>query len=546
MAILFLGISCARRDSISIETALLRADTLMNARPDSALHILQQVHIPDRLAPDLHAAWRLLTVQALYKNDILQNDSLVNLVIDYYTSTQDMHALAKAYHYRGCIEKERRQPISAQQNLLQSIRLASEAGDEQMKLRSSYMLAYLYSDMRLPEKSDSMYRITERMAIEQQDTIFRIEALQHQGIIYRDYKQYELAEKYLLQAEQLSGLFADQALQKETAVQLSTLYSRIHDGSKALHYARRALEAEQDTTLYPNIYVRIGDAYYQLRNYDSVDYYMTKALLSPQHHIKVGAYMRLAKAAKARNDFVTATEMERLSRVYTDSMHIANSTTPLEHSLSYSSKPSTYSSRLYGWNNHYLWIFLALCAIVAIGILIRRRRQLLHHTYIEKEATIPILPEEDKIEVVSMQGLNILQAELKQSVCYMHMQDCIQYYKARNKSNDSVTNEDKASFYEMVNNVFPNHMNRLISAYPSLSHHDIYFCYLHLTGLSATDIGALLNRTRSFVYKKRTILLTKKMYRKKNDSFMNAILFPENLFYKNSTKIPQAFRILLK
>ena len=72
-------VSCIDRqtDASSLLPELQLAEELMFADTDSALHILQQMPVPDRRDHLQHATWALLMAEALYKTDVRQNDSKV-------------------------------------------------------------------------------------------------------------------------------------------------------------------------------------------------------------------------------------------------------------------------------------------------------------------------------------------------------------------------------------------------------------------------------------------------------------------------------------
>lgn len=72
-------VSCIDRqaDNSPLLPELQRAEELMFSDTDSALHILQQMPMPDKRDRLQHATWALLMAEALYKTDVRQNDSKV-------------------------------------------------------------------------------------------------------------------------------------------------------------------------------------------------------------------------------------------------------------------------------------------------------------------------------------------------------------------------------------------------------------------------------------------------------------------------------------
>lgn len=66
-------------------TKINTAEQLMETAPDSALHILKQIHRTELIGTSNRALYALLMSQALDKNDIkVESDSLIRVATDYY------------------------------------------------------------------------------------------------------------------------------------------------------------------------------------------------------------------------------------------------------------------------------------------------------------------------------------------------------------------------------------------------------------------------------------------------------------------------------
>ena len=92
--------SCTQHETNDI---LSKAERCMEAYPDSALSLLNQIPHPDRLYGKLCADYALLLTQARDKNylDSLQSDSLIKLAVDYYQDSDDNVKAGKALLYYG-------------------------------------------------------------------------------------------------------------------------------------------------------------------------------------------------------------------------------------------------------------------------------------------------------------------------------------------------------------------------------------------------------------------------------------------------------------
>ena len=97
--LVFLCHSC-RREIASVYPALLSADSMMWSNPDSALLVLEQIPDSRELRGEERALYALLLTQARYKSCVLlENDSLIQIAVDYYDGGRKQERLAQAYFY---------------------------------------------------------------------------------------------------------------------------------------------------------------------------------------------------------------------------------------------------------------------------------------------------------------------------------------------------------------------------------------------------------------------------------------------------------------
>ena len=80
------------------------AESLMNARPDSALAVLESIPASDIKGKETSARYALLMSQALDKNYIDTTDfKVLQPAIDYYPDNGTPDEKLKTYYYQGCI-----------------------------------------------------------------------------------------------------------------------------------------------------------------------------------------------------------------------------------------------------------------------------------------------------------------------------------------------------------------------------------------------------------------------------------------------------------
>ena len=88
--ILFLSCTKNNNDvSSALLPELVQAEEIMYESPDSALHILQTMSIPQPSDKLQYASWALFMTQAKYKLYMNQSDSLINVAYDFFIHRKD-------------------------------------------------------------------------------------------------------------------------------------------------------------------------------------------------------------------------------------------------------------------------------------------------------------------------------------------------------------------------------------------------------------------------------------------------------------------------
>mgnify|MGYP001368963159 CR=1 FL=1 len=85
----------------------------------------------------------LAATQAKYKNYVsLENDSLIQVAVDYFEKNSDRERLAKSYFYSGCVHREQEDISTAINLYLKSLRTMPQGGD-------SAFLSMVYNDLEI-------------------------------------------------------------------------------------------------------------------------------------------------------------------------------------------------------------------------------------------------------------------------------------------------------------------------------------------------------------------------------------------------------------
>ena len=126
----------------STREALARADSIMVAAPDSALAILDALDPATLNSDGKMARYALLHTQAAHKAYLpIDNDSLIGLAVDYYTSSGDEVSLIKSLYYQGVTYSTLGNYEKAVKSAMHSRELARSIHADEWHARSSELLA---------------------------------------------------------------------------------------------------------------------------------------------------------------------------------------------------------------------------------------------------------------------------------------------------------------------------------------------------------------------------------------------------------------------
>ena len=105
LLLLFCGLLYNCTKPYSTYSELKYVESIIEEHPDSAMVLLSEMQ-PDQMDnTEMVVSYHLLLSMCKYKlYEPISNDSLINLCVDYYTASSDLHHLAIAYYYKGVID----------------------------------------------------------------------------------------------------------------------------------------------------------------------------------------------------------------------------------------------------------------------------------------------------------------------------------------------------------------------------------------------------------------------------------------------------------
>ena len=544
LAILILAycilVACTRT---SPNAQLVQADSLMQKFPDSALRFLQKIRPEELNSLEDRAYHALLLTEVKDKNFIQQTeDSQIRIAVQYYDSIKDIPMQAKSYYYLGCIWRDKDKHPEALKEFFKAITYSKKANDNKLTGYIYNNIANIYLSQRLHEQADSIYQITEKLAIQEKDSNLWADVLSQRGMIdiNRGKKYYDEAEQKILTAFKISCHIAQKSMIAKTAYSLSLLYGRMNMGEKAVKFAKLNIINQDNPNVAYRDFLILGEAYYKVSQYDSASIFLNKSLYSDDNYTKAGAYMRLADIAQKQGNLEKALEMERKYSAHLDSAQQKQQSAAIvttEKNILIQHKQSEFKTNL-GQLYYYiitgtaffLALFLVLLKCYKKKVIYYKQKEIemgekLEEVLRQKNEQISFLQKEiaqhnysqiekqtlkEELYTLKTERQALLKKSYEHSEVCVKMKRIIQSYKKTDKSNERFDEEDWKQLIAETDIRWNDITIRLAAKYP-LSQDEIYLCCLHLTDIPTSHFRYLMECSRDAIYKKGKRILEQKL-----------------------------------
>ena len=515
-------LSCGSRTDYP--NLLTKADSLIDARPDSALSLLHSI-LPSALEEDDRMRHRLLAVEAECRCGIFTvNDSVVSTLVDYFRQRDDVTMLAKVYYCRALLYSGRQQYDMALITYRKAIPYVRRAQDWRLLGRIYGNMGYLLQNNGLDVQADFLYLQAKQMAFRSGDTLLWAETLHRQAIyqLGRGREAYPKAEQLLQQSYNM----LDDDRRSGVSLSFSYLYSRMKRSDLALHYAKEAVRLSQrDSSQLFRAYVVLGDVFYQTAQYDSACCYFLQSMRSEASEVKMNACIRLADIARKQEDWKLVAYYQDLESKYREMY----SKQEQREEIILAEKDLLHQQEQSQMKRLILICLaaigaLAVCIVLLLGRRARERKRLRgqmdalmkfwwkeHRALLSAEPSVVepevlLLPFNEPKETHSLIDFDDLVSHLRETELYAKVTRILSYHQSYNDYEEHFTVEDQNELLNLINRFTDGFITRL-EKQVSLSEKDLRFCGLHLLGLSTQDIAILLEKDRSGVYKRQKRLL---------------------------------------
>ena len=313
-------LGACRRGSHAVSSILLLADSLMQSHPDSSLQLLEAIPAPQKMGKTDRAWYALLLTQAKYKNYVsLENDSLIQVAVDYFEKNSDREQLAKSYFYSGCVHREQEDISTAINLYLKSLRTMPQGGDSVFLSMVYGHLGDCYGEQYLNSAAidahKNAYALCGTAHIDR-----ALYALLMIGDNYLIKDDSDSAFIYYQQTKLLADSLQTSAFKPLVYKNIAALYNERGEYEEANSYISEAMrDIEVEESLY-SIYFLKGDIMNHLNKKDSALYYWNLAKYSFDIETKASAFDRLFELNKEQSRWREAALCADSFIVYFDSI----------------------------------------------------------------------------------------------------------------------------------------------------------------------------------------------------------------------------------
>ena len=271
--------ACSSKEHSSVSLAeLIQAETVMYEYPDSALHILQNMKMPDAAQKLEHATWALLMTQAKYKMYIEQNDSLANIAYNYFMKQEDAQRKALVLYLKGEIFHDNRNIEEAQNSLLRATTYAEKTNDYQLCHLIYAELGCIYILRFYKEYAIEAFNKSYQYALQSQNCKYIIASLIYLGRTYGQLERFNQSIEYYQKAIEIAK---EKHITRSVAIasnELAGIYIEIKDYKKALYYSKQAINSSNIGVSKGQINLVIGNIYREIGPIDSAYYYLNQVV----------------------------------------------------------------------------------------------------------------------------------------------------------------------------------------------------------------------------------------------------------------------------
>ena len=542
----------------SYPEAMKRAESCMDAHPDSAFHLLtaykDSVHT---LSDEARMYYHLLTIQAKDKLYITHtNDSLINRIVKFYEEENRPERLMLAYYYQGSAYRDMNDAPRALKAFQQVADMNRDCPPCDLMARTYNQMGTLFAYQGLYDESLEANKQAARQFLLQGKKNRTSYAYRDMARMFDMKEQKDSALFYYHKAHSMAVEAGDSHRIYGILGEMAGFYER--ELNKADTAKIMLLQVLQNRKVRNNnVYQSLGRIYEKEKQWDSVYYYWEKSLnthnLNQQYYAHAGLYSleiekqnypqavkHIETALKLNDSIKKITKTETVAKINSlyNYQHI-NKELEKEQQANLKRKIIIYIL------GSIIFILSILTGLLSVyikqrkAIVFQREQQLLllkEELYTrstealkdnqrkiqsleeklsqlksEKENLATELLQQKNLLEISNQKIITSQTERTLRENILKRTDIYQlFHKAcHNPYNTKISEKEWQELQTAIDNAYPNFSQTLYSLYPKLTLMDLHICCSIKISLSVTEIASIVFRTKSAITASRIRLYKK-------------------------------------
>ncbi len=306
-----------------VDKRLSIVETLVEEKPDSVLKILRTSFSVQELNDRDQMRYHLLLIQAMDKcgQSIVEMDSLIDWITDYYADSDNFGNKAFCYFYKGRICYDIGHYEEAAVAFKKAEEYALRAGNKRLVSLICNNLGYTDYESDLYPEAIVQFRKVFNYAEDCRDTLRMISNLQNIGQCFILLEQPD-SVSYCVEKMQslLPGVKADEKF-CDIWHNMAVLYFYCGSPDKALGYLEETMKTSRNSDKLYRSYVVMGELYYEQGDKDKAQQCWKVACATEDPEVKAYLYKCLSDFAYAEGDYKMAADRAVSYIAYADSLY---------------------------------------------------------------------------------------------------------------------------------------------------------------------------------------------------------------------------------
>ena len=365
MAVLLMVIACKES---AVEQWITRAEECMEVNADSAYRCLHHAVEANGWNDELRARYALRYTQAMHKCRIpLEDDSLINTAVEYYTGSRDRHRLALSLLYKGLVHKQNHQVEQAVEAFVASEQAFEGVEDNQYKALLYNHHGVLLMSQEVYEEALDYYKGAYQYNLLGDSVHYVVSNCGQLANIYIMMDMSDSAKAYYERGLSYKDNLSDGKKRNFYLLlqNYATFLMRSGNYDEAERLLQECLTNMKDSNYYHTLYAALTTLYYEKQEYGTALTYGRRVIESTDSLTVCGGYLRLYKIYKDMGVMDSALYYHNLYRQYNSDITLRRQTAKvaaIPHKMKVAQLAQE-NSTLAGWR---MWLVVGLIAITVL------------------------------------------------------------------------------------------------------------------------------------------------------------------------------------